>query len=255
MTEPVISDVDLDAYVDDQLDPARRIAVQAYLAANPDEAARVMADLRNRDGLRLALTALAPTPRPATAQAARRLQRGFAVGRALAGLKRASAVLVFVGAGWLANEIAGPFGVDSVVASTPPPAYVEDAISAHGTSILRASMVSQPAVSVYDPDEIRAATAIVMPRLPTDWSVRDVQVYPSRFGPSVEMIIETAEFGLLSLFAVRPGSFDVLQPTLTATADLSSAYFQIGEVAYALVGSGPASALDRAAGRLANTLY
>ena len=54
---------------------------------------------------------------------------------------------------------------------------------AHATTALRAGMSSQPAAPSYDADEIRAATAIVMPTLPAGWDVRDVQVYPSRFRP------------------------------------------------------------------------
>lgn len=68
-------------------------------------------------------------------------------------------------------------------------------------------MVSQPEVSDFDPAEIRAATAIVMPLLPDGWQIKDVQIYPSRFGPSVEMAVASEDDGMLSLFAVRPGTF------------------------------------------------
>lgn len=255
MTDKAITEIDFDAYVDDQLDPARRIAVEAHLAANPVEAARVMADLRTRDELRLALAAVPPRPGVKTSDAARRLEGGLRGDRVMGGLRRAAAILVFIGVGWLANEAIGPLGISEVVASAPPPPYVEDAMRAHGTSVLRASMVSQPEISDYDPEEIRSATAIVMPALPGDWTVRDVQIYPSRFGPSVEMAIETRDLGLLSLFAVRPGTFDVVQPTLAPASGVSSVYFQIGDVAYALVTTGDVEELDRMADRLAATLY
>ena len=250
-----VTDADLDAYVDDQLDVARRIEVEAFLSVRPETAARVMSDLRTRDELRLALAGSNGMARPETNDAARRLERGLARGRIFGVLQRAAAVAVFVAAGWLANEIVGPMSVTEVVASTPPPAYVEEAMRAHRTSIVRAAMASQPEVPDYDADEIRAATAIVMPALPKDWKVRDVQIYPSQFGPSVEMAVETKEFGPVSLFAVRPGTFDVVKPTIAPAGDISSAYFQIGEVAYALVARGDVRDLDRAAERLADTLY
>jgi len=253
-TDPV-TDSDLDGYVDDQLDVARRIDVEAYLAARPETAARVMADLRNRDELRLALAAPPGMASPSTAEAARRLERGLLRGRVFGILRRAAAIAAFVSAGWLANDAFGPFSASEVIASTPPPAYVEEAMRAHRTSVLRASMASQPEVTEYDAEEIRSATAIVMPTLPANWSVRDVQIYPSQFGPSVEMAIETIELGMLSLFAVRPGTFDVVRPTLAPSRDVMAAYFQVGEVAYALVTSGKVEDLDRAAERLAQTLY
>lgn len=115
-------------------------------------------------------------------------------------------------------------------------------------------MVSQPEVSDFDPAEIRAATAIVMPLLPDGWQIKDVQIYPSRFGPSVEMAVASEDDGMLSLFAVRPGTFDVVSPTALSNGDVA-AYFQIGEVAYVLIAKPDAAPLDRAAEQLAASLY
>jgi len=250
-----LTDQDLDSYVDDQLDVGRRVEVEAWLASRPEQAARVMADLRLRDELRLALALSGAYGNPATTDAARRLERGLARSRILSRLQKVAAIAVFVASGWAANELSGPLSVSKSVASAPPPAYVEDAMRAHDTSVLRAAMDSQLQASAYDPEEIRAMTAIVMPALPTDWQVRDVQVFPSRYGPSVELSADTKEFGPVSLFAVRPGTFDVIKPTVAPGNRTSAAYFQIGEVAYAVVAGGDARKLDRAAERLADTLY
>ncbi|TPM47403.1 anti-sigma factor [Mesorhizobium sp. B2-2-3] len=250
-----VTDADLDAYVDDQLDVSRRIEVEAFLSARPEEAARVMSDLRMRDELRVALAGSGGMARPVTTDAARRLERGLARGRIFGVLQRAAAVAAFVAAGWLANGIVGPMSVTRVVASPQPPAYVDEAVRAHRTTLVRESMSSQAEAPNYNAGEIRAATAIVMPSLPNDWKVRDVQVYPSRFGPSVEMAVETKEMGLVSLFAIRPGTFDVVKPTVAPSGDISSAYFQIGEVAYAVVAQSQVRDLDRAAETLARTLY
>ncbi|MCQ8872161.1 anti-sigma factor [Mesorhizobium sp. LMG17149] len=252
--DPVI-DIDLDAYVDDQVDVTRRIEVEAFLSARPEAAARVMSDLRTRDELRVALAGSKGMARPATADAARRLERGLARGRLFGVLQRAAAVAGFVAAGWLANGIIGPMSVTKVVASPQPPAYVDEAVQAHRTTLVRESMPSQAETPNYNAGEIRAATAIVMPSLPTDWRVRDVQIYPSRFGPSVEMAVETKDMGLVSLFAIRPGTFDVVKPAIAPSGDISSAYFQIGDVAYAVVGRSEVHDLDRAAETLAKTLY
>jgi len=250
-----VTDADLDAYVDDQLDVTRRIEVEAFLSARPEAAARVMSDLRTRDELRVALAGSKGMARPATADAARRLERGLAQGRIFVALQRAATVAVFVAAGWLANGIIGPMLVTRVVASPQPPAYLEEAIRAHKTTLVRETMPSQPEAPNYVAGEIRAATAIVMPSLPKGWKVRDVQIYPSRFGPSVEMAVETKEMGLVSLFAIRPGTFDVVKPTVAPSGDISSAYFQIGDVAYAVVARSDVQDLDRAAETLAKTLY
>lgn len=250
-----ITQADFDAYIDDQLLGARRIEVAGYLSEHPEEAARVMADLRGRDELRLALSLPASVPGLASAQAAERLQRSLVRRRIFNALQRVAAVAVFVGLGWLAHANFGPLVVSEVVASTPPPAYVEDAVRAHRASLLREGMQSQPETSRYDPAEIRATTAIVMPELPGEWTVKDAQLFPSTFGPSIELEISSGQMGALSLFAVRPGTFDVVKPKVVRIEESSAAYFQIGEVAYALVSNTASTELDKAASRLADTLY
>ncbi|MBP2316289.1 anti-sigma factor family protein [Azospirillum soli] len=51
-----ISDIDLNAYIDGELDPRRRIEVEAYLETHPEAAARVMHDMRVRNEIRLFMT-------------------------------------------------------------------------------------------------------------------------------------------------------------------------------------------------------
>ncbi|MGH6859133.1 MAG: anti-sigma factor family protein, partial [Phyllobacterium sp.] len=216
-----ITQADLDAYVDEQLDGARRIEVAGYLSEHPQVAARVMADLRGRDELRLALSVPASVPGLASAQAAERLQRSLGRRRIFANLRRVAAVGVLVGLGWMAHAGFGPLTVSQVVASTPPPTYVEDAVRAHRTSLVRAGMESQPETGRYDPAEIRAATAIIMPQLPDEWKVRDVQLFPSTFGPSIELEIGSTGIGPVSLFAVRPGTFDVVKPKVVRVENMS----------------------------------
>jgi anti-sigma factor RsiW len=252
--DPVV-EADLDAYVDDQLDAGRRIEIARYLSHHPEQAARVMSDLQARDELRLALAGMHSKGSPETSEAARRLERGLVRNRLLGNLQRVAAVAVLVGLGWLAHAGFGPLTISQVVASTPPPAYVSDAVMAHKTSLVRAGMTSQSEVNSYDPAEIRAATAITMPQLLDRWIVNDVQLFPSAFGPSVEMEITSDDMGQLSLFAVRPGSFDVVTPKALRVGHSSAAYFQIGDVAYALVSNASPTDLETAASQLAKTLY
>ncbi|ALA19959.1 MULTISPECIES: anti-sigma factor [Chelatococcus] len=257
MDRPIdpITEADLEAYVEDQLPVARRIEVEAHLCRHPDEAVRVITDLKIRDELRLALAGPPYVGRSETAEAALRLERGLSRDRFLRQLRKVAAVAVLVAAGWLAHAEFGALRVGEVVASAIPPAYVVDAMQAHRTAEVRAGMASQPAAPRYDPAEIRSATAIGLPPLPEGWSVADVQIFPSTFGPSVEMAIRTEALGTVSLFAVRPGAFDVVPASVAHHGDLAAAYWQMGEVAYALVARADSKDLDRAAGRLVRALY
>ena len=89
--DPII-DTDLDAYVDGELDVARRIQVEAYLSENPAMAAKVMADLSLKGELRLALAGESAFGRMETRDAARRLERGLSHGRILHSVQRIAAV-------------------------------------------------------------------------------------------------------------------------------------------------------------------
>ncbi|KKX32912.1 anti-sigma factor [Rhizobium sp. LC145] len=247
-----ILDTDLDAYVDNQLDAAGRLRVESYLAQHPAAAARVMSDLGTRTMLKLILVPQPEACRPDTREAARRLSSVLSGRRMWAALQRVAAVAVLVSAGWFANS---SLGTREVVASVPPPVFIEQAVRAHQTSLVREAMPSQPEVNTYDREDIRAATAIVMPDLPTDWQISDVQVFPSSYGPSVEVSIRTKDGTQISLFAVRPGHFAVEQVKNLTLAEAEAAWWQLGEVAYAVISSKPGTGLSDEADLLMNSLY
>jgi anti-sigma factor RsiW len=250
-----VTEFDLQSYLADQLTAARRIEVEAWLSGKPEAAMQVMADLRIRDELRLALGDAPRRIDSRSADAARRLERGLSRDRFFRRLRGVAAALILVGIGWGSAHLGfGPLGIGKVAASAAPPAYVAEAIRAHRTALLRAGMHSQPVAPNYDPAEIRAATAIGMPALPADWKVADAQIFPSSNGPSVEMAIRGGALGSLSLFAARPGIFDVVPATLVHDGDLNAAYWQRGEVAYALVAAAGSRDLERAAEQLAGSL-
>jgi anti-sigma factor RsiW len=252
MSDPV-TEADLLAYVDDQLDVARRIEVEEHLAHDPEAAARIMADLKDRDALRLIHAAPLPRPPEITLAAASRLERGLAWQEFGLKLRRIAAVVALIGFGWFAHGQVG-LGITDSEASPKPPAFVEDALHSHVTGLLRTRMVSQPEVEAYDPAEILAETGIQLPSLPDDWQVRDAQVFPSRSGHSVELVIDASELGQVSLFAAQVPAFDVTAPTLARFDKAKAVYWQTGPLAYALTGNGSDNALERAATRLSRKL-
>ncbi|NLS14965.1 anti-sigma factor [Rhizobium sp. P40RR-XXII] len=253
IVDPII-DTDLDAYVDGELTLGRRVEVESYLSEHPEIAAKVMADMSIRGELRMALAGEGHVVRAETREAARRLERGLVYGRMLGSFQRVAAIAVLVTTGWVAHTSFGAFTASEVSASTRPPAFVDDAVRAYKTTAVREE-IKQPSVVNYNPEEIRASTAIVLPELPGGWRVTDAQIYPSEFGPSVEMMVDAGKDGHLSLFAVRPGTFAVKDVSHVKRDDVQAAYWQIGEVAYALIGNGQADQLDSDAEQLARSLY
>ncbi|EIM25964.1 anti-sigma factor family protein [Microvirga lotononidis] len=252
MSDPV-TEADLLAYVDDQLAPARRIEVEEYLARDPESAARVMADLKDRDALRLLHAAPLPRPPEATLGAAARLERVLAWKEFGLKLRRIAAVVALIGVGWFAHGQVG-LGVTDSEASPKPPAFVEDALHSHETALVRARMASQTEAAGYDPAELLAETGVRLPPLPDDWHVRDAQVFPSRDGHSVEVAVDADDLGRVSLFAAHVPVFDVIDPTVARFDKSTTVYWQTGQLAYALTGTGGDKALERAATRLARKL-
>jgi anti-sigma factor RsiW len=253
MTDP-ITEADLHAFVDDQLPAERRLDVEDHLARHPKIAARVMADLRARDALRLAFVTGAPLPRNRVIEAARRLERSLLWRRVGLKLRRVAAVAILIGAGWLAHAQTGLLQVSDTAASPRPPAFVEDARHAYETSLVRARMVSQPQAPAYNPHEILAATGIAVPPLPRDWRVVDAQVFPARSGPSIELTMEAGPLGKVSLFSGLSHSFDVIRPTAARSDQGVTVYWQSGEMVYALTGSASEPDIVRAATRLNSQL-
>jgi len=252
MTDP-ITETDFLGYVDDQIGVSRRIEVEDYLAKHPEAAARVMADLRARDALRLSFAGPMPPPCERVLGAARKLERRMVWRWVGLKLQRAATVAVLIGVGWFAHAQVG-LGITDSEASPQPPAFVEDARHAHATALVRARMVSVPEMPDYDPAEVFAETGIRIPELPQDWRIVDAQVFPTREGHSIEMTIEADDLGRVSLFAAQVPSFNVIEPTTVRFDRVRAVYWQTGPLAYALIGSGSERAIESAALSLSRKL-
>ncbi|SDO14412.1 Transmembrane transcriptional regulator (anti-sigma factor RsiW) [Methylobacterium phyllostachyos] len=247
MIDPITDD-DLIAFVDEQIDPMRRLDVEAHLAADPAAAARVMAEMHDRDALRACFERV-PGPGPdRTVALARRFDRNQRWRRVASRLKRAAAIAVLVGAGWLAHDEIGRFGVPDTLAATPDPALIADARQARAVAQLRKSISGQADGPVYDRTRLRSVTGIDLPALPEGWRVRDIQIFPARHGTGIEIALEAGAYGEASLFATR--GIRGGPATLTGSEDGDIVSWNAGDTAYALIGPRDDLALQQAAGLL-----
>ena len=253
MADP-ITEADLHAFIDGQLEATRRIEVEDYLARHPDVAARIMADMRVRDMLKLAFAGEPARPSLRLLDAAHGLKRSFAWRRLGLRVRQAAAIAFLIGLGWVAHDRTGVFEIGDTEAAPRPPIFVVDAQHAHETALLRARMTSQTATPVYDTAEILNEAGIAMPALPASWRVADVQVFPAHEGHSIEVALEPPTLGRVSLFAVRASTSGVIAPTTSRSPSGLTVYWQSGPLAYALTGSAPEPALKQAALTLSRNL-
>jgi anti-sigma factor RsiW len=242
--DDAIPEHDLNAFIDGELDAEARRRVQAHLARHPEMAARVMADM----AIAQSLAAAGPPPASAPAETRRlavRLQAALGASPA----RRASVVAAVLALTFALGWALGNSGLVEAPALQAPPPFVDEALMSHRTALLRARMESQPEVTAYDPAEIRSATRIVLPPVPRDWRVTDVQVFPSDEGPSVGVAFVTPG-GPVSLFAFHVGKADWIAPTIAQRGRNAVSYWQSGDLAFALIGPTDEAQLRRIAGRL-----
>jgi anti-sigma factor RsiW len=208
-----ISDRDLADYVDDRLSAERRVAVEGFLACNPDLAAGVM-------------------------RARHRRARG--------GGPRRAAWSHVAAAGFAACLLSGTVGWHA--AAQPPvtadwreadgdaaPRYVEDALESRRAAQVRAAMLSQADSPNLDAVEVERALKVRAPQLPLGWRLVDVQVYPSDDGPALNLVVLTADRRRLNLFAVKADAEVSAMPVLAQNGRETVAYWERGVSAYVLL--------------------
>ncbi|SFD79573.1 anti-sigma factor [Roseivivax sediminis] len=233
MTGPTDSseelEADLPAFLQGRLSTERNYALADYLAERPERAAALMAEARDMEGLRLALSADMPSPSRLVAMA-RRLQDRLRWRRLLRRGAPVAAAIVLFATGWVGHGVWLASGPEKA------PPLVEAALDAHAALELRHWMVSQPEAATFDPQEILAALGIALPPLPADWTVRDVQVVATPDRPGVAMSVDTPDLGPIFVLAVaRGGGTAPVSPAAFDYEGRTVAVFERGRSAYVML--------------------
>ncbi|KAF1072480.1 MAG: hypothetical protein GAK45_00184 [Pseudomonas citronellolis] len=246
MSELPPSDQDLHAYVDDQLDAARRAWVEAWLAHHPEQARQVQAWQRDARQLRAAL-ALPPSATPARLDplAVRRELRQRRQRR----LATAAALLLALGVGslggWQAREM-------SLASSEPP---MQDALQAYRLFASRdsAAPLDAPAdgnVSAWLARNLEHAS------LPADLQGLGLRTVGARLlateqGAAALVVYEDGQGHRLSFFVRPPGPAHHLLPRgQREDGDLLARYWSQGDYNYALVSRRDDPQMDQVGRRL-----
>ncbi|PJY96662.1 anti-sigma factor family protein [Pseudomonas donghuensis] len=225
------SEHELHAYVDERLDSERRRAVELYLAANPEQAARVEAWRNDARQLRAALSgfaAQAPNPRLDPANVRRELRR-----RRQRRWASAAVLLLTLGigglGGWQVREA-------SLLASNPPMA---DAVQAHRLFADAKALD----LSAQDPARLQAwlgehfAHVGTLPDLSAyGFTPLGARLLSNEQGPAALLLFEDARGQRVSLFLRSPGEHYARMPSGERTdGQLQARYWSRGDYNYALV--------------------
>ncbi len=207
--------------LDDAARPGERIVARRWRRNWPD-----MRFDRTRGSTKGTLVGrkLAETPTMRTSQ------RASNDNGTVADWRRAAAILMFFGAGWLANELMGDFSSSAQAAT-----IVDEASASHAASRARETMISRPESSL-DSQRLAAEAGLDLPPLPASWQINDVQLDPSDLGNALTVSIMTGQGERLSLFAARAETPAEGLPRLERREGAAIAYWEEGPFAYALIG-------------------
>jgi anti-sigma factor RsiW len=145
--------------------------------------------------------------------------------------RRAAAILVIAGSGWLARDLVGAFTQPAYAAS-----FVDEASASYTASMARERMVSQPETTALNRSEILQTTGLALPGIPAGWRLTDVQVYPAEAAMAISIVMRTDRGEVVSLFAARADTPATGRPLVENRQGRSIAYWEAGPVAYALTG-------------------
>jgi anti-sigma factor RsiW len=231
-----VTEAELHAYVDGQLDTADRIEVEAYLQEHPEAAALIMEELKRRDEIRLFLAEEAQPASDAALGLARRLEQRLGWWSIGLRLRRGLAAACLVGVGWLAHMELGGLLVDPVAAAPPVPAFVDEAVEAYRALRLElgADHVLYPAVMSLAAE--RAGGLVLVPPLPEKLRLLGSELVPWDGGVALLVLYAVDDDGLVTLFAAETDSFGMSAPQVGADRELTTVFWQAGHFAYVLSG-------------------
>ena len=234
-----VSDYELHAYVDDELDAQRRLEVEAWLAANPEATARVRdyRELRERLHARFDTVLVQPVTLPAG------LQRWRAVG--LARVAQLAVVALLSGAlGWQLNNRPDTGGASPALAELAQPAAFAHQVYATDTRY----PVEIPA------GEQASLNRWVSQRMHTDLRAPDLgaqglsliggRLLPSTDRMAAQFMYEDREGARLTLYVRRIAGYDGFSNFRYREQDGLHLFYWIDRaMGYAVVGEQPASRL------------
>lgn len=145
--------------------------------------------------------------------------------------RRVAVIAASLATGWLSHDLVGDLWAPAHAAS-----FIEEADASYSASLARQAMRSQIESGTLDRAEIKRSVGLILPSIPADWRIIDVQVYPSDLGNSVALVLLTDRQERVVFYAQRAETPAEAIPLSERRDDRSLAYWEIGPFAYALTG-------------------
>lgn len=233
MTKVPITDGDLQAFVDDQLDPARRAEVEAHVAANPDAGRTVAAYRAQNVALHEAYDGALNEPVPERFLRTDRQRRGGGL------IRIAAALVLFVlggAGGWWLNDLVPPSSV-ALAAQVSERARIAHAVYVpevrHPVEVTAAEQGHLTAWLTK-----RIGAQLVVPELTSaGYDLVGGRLLPGDDTPAAQIMYEDQSGARLTLY-IRASGPDHTKSALRydRSAGVGVYYWDDGEKRYALAG-------------------
>ena len=248
--QPVSLD-DLQAYVDGELDPKRREAVERHLAEHPDDSARVAAYRSQDQALRQALAGIEAEPVPERLTAV--LQDR---GRGISGswMRRAAAVVLLLAGGALG------FGFGTLIQSDDAAGrFLADAAIAHDVFIAETRHPIEVAASEREHLQAwlskRLGAALAAPDLSkTGLSLLGGRLLPAASGPAAQLMYETPDGQRITCYIVAEAGLLAPGQVYIEKGDTAVLAWPTQNFAYAISGPPGRERLSEIAGAVSQEL-
>jgi anti-sigma factor RsiW len=267
-----VSEAELHGFVDGDMDRRTREAVQAFLAASPEDAARVATWRRQNETIRAAFAPVEtgslpwslPLPPGAEGGAA---TRHAAAGQAeagafhswrarwfawLIGLSFASGALLAGSAAYLAGRVNAPEAVPPSL-EDPTPAGMNDTFVTRTLSALRAFELP-PAAARLSPNgegPRQETAAPILPNLPVEGlKLAGVHAMPGEHGQMSCLFYATPDDANIALCVEKAGDPGETVPRVSGNFPSAAIYWRQKGANYAVVGALPVAGLRSLADRV-----
>jgi anti-sigma factor RsiW len=238
-----ISEEEINRFLDGELSPAERAALQGRLALDPKLAAEVFAAANRMETLRTMQPQRLFPPR-ASVDGAKQLESALRRRRMSSTLRLQVAAVLLVALGWMASSLTEPLRRGGETADSN---FILAAREALRVAQLDAGSGQEGEHKQEKIERLVGALNIGLPQLPATWRVTDVQVQPWNGKQSLVVTAETTSLGQVTLVAAPMNSEDAIPPTAAADGRIPTVYWQSGGTAYALMGPAAPDRLEKEA--------
>ncbi|AWB06976.1 hypothetical protein A6A40_17005 (plasmid) [Azospirillum humicireducens] len=231
---------DLHAYIDGELDPARRLAFEAFLASNPAAAARLHDYLHQREALRQGFARMTGDPPRHTESLTGRLYGRLRTERVIRRFgPLAAAILLLVGGA----NIAALVHHQQKTASYSVPDFAEQAAEMHETAVSQSLALSDQSLADLNamaeglPHRLGAVTVNLPALDPNLLTLLRATLVPMSSGVGLQFVYREKDGEMLTLLVVAGDPIDDRGLHAVEQRGLQLVYWRNGATAYTLAGS------------------